>query len=173
MINAHPQLVAVGTIAKAFGIKGEVAVRLMTDSPARFRSLKKVWVGADSHAVTERNVERASVEARGVRLKLEGIDDRTAAEHARGLILFVDEADSVRPEKGRYFVHDVIGLFVRDEQGNELGTLEDVLQYPAHDIYVVRGGGREIQIPAVKEFITAIDIHARSMTVRLIEGMVE
>jgi 16S rRNA processing protein RimM len=70
-------------------------------------------------------------------------------------------------------VHDVIGLFVRDEQGNELGTLEDVLQYPAHDIYVVRGGGREIQIPAVKEFITAIDIHARSMTVRLIEGMVE
>jgi len=167
------QLLAVGSIVKAFGLKGDVVVQPMTDSPSRFRELKTLWLGNDNRSVAEIRIQKAVVEPRGVRLKLEGVDDRTSAEKMRGKILFVDEEHRVRLPRGRYFVHDVIGLLVRDEAGNELGSVADVLRYPAHDVYVVRGNGREFMIPAVKEFVAAIDVAARTMTVRPIEGMVE
>ena len=106
-------------------------------------------------------------------MKLKGIDDRNAAERLRGRILFVDEAHRAKLPKGQYFVHDVLGLAVREEGGTDLGTVADVLRYPASDVYVVRGDRGEILIPAVKEFVQSVDLGARTMTVRLIEGMLE
>ena len=106
-------------------------------------------------------------------LKLKGIDDRNAAESLRGKVLFVDEAHRAKLPEGEYFVHDVLGLAVREEGGTDLGTVADVLRYPASDVYVVRGDRGEILIPAVKEFVRSVDLGARTMTVRLIEGMIE
>jgi 16S rRNA processing protein RimM len=171
--NEHPELYAVGSIVKAFGIKGEVVVQHMTDSADRFRFLRSVWMGADNHSAAEVRIEHVSLDSRGVRLKLKGIDGRSAAEALRGTMLFVDEKHRVPLPAGRYFVHDVIGLCVRDEQGNELGSVADVLHYPGNDIYVVRGNGNEFMIPAVREFVAAIDIARRTMTVHLIDGLVE
>lgn len=173
MSTTEQPLVAVGMIVKGFGIKGDVIVKPMTDLPDRFAGLKSLWMGQDTHHVARIGVERASIEPRGVRLKLDGIDDRTAAERLRGQLLFVDDKEKIRLPKGHFFVHDVLGMVVREESGNELGTVADVLRYPANDVYVVRGGGREILIPAVKEFVRGIDIRTRAMTVRLIEGMAE
>jgi len=167
------QLYAVGTIVKAIGIAGEVVVQPMTDFPERFRKLRVLWLGSVGEAVSEVGVEKAVVSAHGIRLKLRGIDDRSAAERVRGKLLFVDEARRAKLPKGRYFVHDVLGLAVRDEGGSDLGTVADVLRYPASDVYVVRGDRGEILIPAVKEFVRSVDLTARTMTVRLIEGMAE
>jgi len=169
----HPQLYAVGNIVKAFGIRGDVVVQHMTDSADRFRSLRTAWLGTDSQSVAEVRIERVTVGPRGVRVKLGGIDDRTAAEALRGKVLFVDEKHRARLPAGSYFVHDVIGLSVHDDRGNALGSVADVLHYPANDIYVVRGNGNEFMIPAVKEFVAAIDMAHRTMTVHLIEGLVE
>jgi 16S rRNA processing protein RimM len=166
-------LYAVGTVVKAIGIAGEVVVQPMTDFPARFRKLRILWMGTDSGSASEARVEKAVVSPRGIRLKLRGIDDRDAAERIRGNILFVDEAHRARLPEGRYFVHDVLGLAVREEGGADIGTVADVLRYPASDVYVVRGERGEILIPAVKEFIRSVDLGTRTMTVRLIEGMVE
>lgn len=166
-------MLAVGMIVKPFGVRGEVIVQPMTDSPSRFRKLNAVWVGENSASAHQLAVEKAIPAARGIRMKLKGIDDRTAAERTRGQLLFVDQANQVHPSAGRYFVHDVIGLAVREEEGIDLGTITDVLHYPASDVYVVRGRRGEVQIPAVKEFVKAIDLETRIMTVRLIEGLVE
>ena len=173
MSTTPDQLFAVGTIVKAIGIAGEVVVHPMTDFPARFRNLRILWLGADSGSASEARIEKAVVSARGIRLKLKGIDDRNAAERLRGRILFVDEAHRAKLPKGQYFVHDVLGLAVREEGGTDLGTVADVLRYPASDVYVVRGDRGEILIPAVKEFVQSVDLGARTMTVRLIEGMLE
>jgi 16S rRNA processing protein RimM len=162
---------AVGIVVKAFGIKGDVVVKPMTDDPARFLKLTFLWVGANSDLAVKTRIEHASVDPRGVRLKLEGIQDRTAAEKIRGKLLFVDRIHRVSLPDGRHFLHDVIGLTVRDDTGAELGAVADVLRFPANDVYVVRGTKGEIMIPAVKEFITAIDMASRTMTVHLIEGM--
>ena len=144
------QLYAVGTIIKPFGIKGEVVVQPMTESAGRFRALQSAWLGSDNQSAAEVGIERVTVGSRGVRVKLHGVDDRTAAEALRGKIFFVDEAHVIRLPAGRYFVHDVIGLIVKDEQGRELGSVADVLHYPANDIYVVRGAGTEFMIPAIR-----------------------
>ena len=173
MNTTGQQLVAVGMIVKAFGIKGHVVVQPMTDMPGRYARLKSVWMGPDSGQVTRVGVECAVIEARGVRLKFEGIDDRNAAETLRGKLLFVDESEKISLPKGRFFVHDILGMRVHDESGNELGTVSDVLRYPANDLYVVRGGGRDIMIPAVREFVRVIDVRTRTITVHLIEGMAE
>jgi 16S rRNA processing protein RimM len=165
------QLYAVGTIVKAIGIAGEVVVQPMTDFPARFRKLRTLWMGAHSGSVSETGVEKAVVSVRGIRLKLRGIDDRNAAERIRGKMLFVDEDHRARLAKGQYFVHDVLGLAVREEGGADLGTVSEILRSPASDVYVVRGNRGEILIPAVKEFVRSVDLATRTMTVRLIEGM--
>jgi 16S rRNA processing protein RimM len=167
------QLYAVGTIVKAIGIAGEVVVQPMTDFPERFRKLRILWLGADSGSASRASVEKAVISTRGIRLKFKGVDDRDAAERMRGKILFVDEAHKAKLPEGQYFVHDVLGLAVREEGGAELGTVADVLRYPASDVYVVRGDRGEILIPAVKEFVRSVDLGARTLTVRLIEGMLE
>jgi 16S rRNA processing protein RimM len=174
------ELFAVGKIVKVFGLRGELIVQPMTDSPDRFKKLKRVYIGtacdgsgnsADEPA--NAMLERARVEPRGVRVKLAGVDDRSGAERLVGLLMFVDVQDRIRIPKGRYFIHDLLGVSVVDHEGKRVGILKDVLRLPAHDVYVIDGGGHEVMVPAVKEFITAIDLEKRTMRIKLIEGMVQ
>jgi len=166
-------LLAVGRIVKAFGIKGELVVQPLTDKPARFRNLKRVFVGKDAGSVSDVRVGRVHVEPRGVRLCIEGVADRTAAERLVGSLLFVDERNRIKIPSGTYFVHDIVGLAVHDESGKRIGSVREVLRLPGHDVYVLDCEGREVMVPAVKEFVRAIDLESGTMTVRLIEGMLE
>jgi 16S rRNA processing protein RimM len=170
---ARETFLAIGTIVKAFGIRGEVVVRAYTDSTARFQRLKEVHVGPDAGRAAAIRIDRTSVEPRGVRLKLAGIDDRNAAEALVGSVLFVDDRHRAKPPRGRFFIHEVIGLRVCDEEGRVLGTVREVLKMPAQDVYVVERHGRDVMIPAVKEFVREIDPVAGIMRVRLIEGLLE
>jgi 16S rRNA processing protein RimM len=167
------ELLAVGRIEKVFGIKGEVIVDPMTDSPGRFRTLKKIFVGADGGNVQESLIERVSVEPRGVRVKLRGIETRAAAKQIVGSVLFVDESSRLRLPKGRFFVHQLVGLAVVDQNGRTLGRLKEVMKLPAQDVYVIDMDGRDIMLPAVKEFVTDIDVNGGMIRVKLIEGMLE
>jgi 16S rRNA processing protein RimM len=174
------ELFAVGKIVKVFGVHGEVIVQPMTDVPGRFNTLKRVYIGTSGEGAAksgeepaEAMLEHARVEPRGVRVKLAGVNDRTAAGHLVGLLMFVDVRARVRIPKGRYFVHDLLGMSVIDQKGKRVGVLKDVLRLPAHDVYVIEGDGQEIMVPAVKEFITVIDLATRTMRVKLIEGMVQ
>lgn len=167
------ELLAVGTIVKAFGIQGEVVVQSLADSPARFQKLDAVWAGKDAATAALIKIRCTSVEARGVRLRIEGVADRSAAERMIGTLLFVDRSRRVPLPRGSFYVHQVVGLRVEDEAGTALGTVREVLKYPAHDVYVIRGERGEILVPAVKEFVKTIDPARGLMRVRLIEGMVE
>jgi 16S rRNA processing protein RimM len=162
---------AIGRISKPFGVRGELVVELMTDDPERFTALHEVLVGATPESGRAMVLERVHVSARGVRIAIEGIGDRTAAEALRGHYLFVAPADRIRLPPGRHFVHSMLGLAVVTEEGDPLGTLEEVLKLPAHDVYVIRGARGELLLPAVEEFVRRIDLEAGTMTVRLIEGM--
>jgi 16S rRNA processing protein RimM len=166
-------LFAIGKVSKAFGLRGDIVVTPMTENPARFKKLKHIFLGRRPDQVSKFTVQRVHVEQRGVRVKLVETPDRTSAERLTGSLMFVDEEQRVVPPKGSHFIHDVIGLHVVDEQRKSLGVVKDVLRYPAHDIYVIQGHGREWMIPAVKEFIRSIDESAKVMRVRLIEGMRE
>jgi 16S rRNA processing protein RimM len=167
------ELLAIGRIEKAFGVKGELIIDPMTDSTVRFQHARSVFLGRKDSDVREGTIEHVSVDRRGVRAKLRGVDTRTSAEALVGLLVFVNRANRVPLEKGRHFVHDVIGLRVTDQEGLSIGVVKDVLKLPAHDVYVVDSPGREILLPAVKEFVVSVNLAAGTITMKLIEGMLD
>ncbi|MEK9137086.1 MAG: ribosome maturation factor RimM, partial [Bacteroidota bacterium] len=133
MKQKHHTLYAVGTIVKAFGVKGDLVVRPMTDSPERFKKLKRVRVGKREEEAEEYTIESVNVEVRGVRLKLREVPDRTAAERLVRSLVFVDEKQRVIPAKGSYFIHDIVGLRVVDERDMMVGVVKEVIRMPAQD----------------------------------------
>lgn len=179
MTDAVRDLIAIGAIVKAFGIKGEIIIEPLTDMPERFRSLRRVLLVSETAAkgladekpvVTE--VTAVQIEARGIRMSLACAPDRTAAEALVGKLVMIPQEEVVTLPPGTFFVHQVIGYRAVDEHGATLGTLADVLRFPAHDVYVITADGeQDLMVPAVREFVKAIDSATRTITVRVIEGM--
>jgi 16S rRNA processing protein RimM len=167
------ELLAIGQIVKAFGIRGDVIVQSLAEDRNRFRRLRTALMGKTATSVREVRIERTQSGPRGVRLKIAGVDDRTAAEQLKSQYLFVDVQHRAPLPRGRYYVHEVIGLSVVDEDDTVLGVIRDVLKLPAHDVYVVERHGQEFMIPAVKEFVKRIDPANGTIRVRLIEGLLE
>jgi 16S rRNA processing protein RimM len=172
-------LVAIGSIVKAFGIKGELVVDPLTDVPERFRSLQRVFLVSTEQALGSAagdpittDVIDVHVEHRGVRMRLTCAQDRTAAESLVGLLVMIPPEETVSLPPGTFFIHEIIGFRAVDEQGTTLGILRDVLRYPAHDVYVIGGQGTpDLLVPAVREFVRSIDRSTRTVTIRVIEGM--
>lgn len=160
----------------AHGIRGHVRCEVITDFPERFKRTGRLHLGDPPVA---REVEAARVEKRGVVLKLAGVDSRDAAQALQGQLLYVREADAVSLPRESYFWHQVIGLAVRSTQGEDLGTVREIIQTGSNDVYVVRpstgsGGAdrdRELLLPAISDVVRDIDLERGLMTVELIEGL--
>jgi 16S rRNA processing protein RimM len=75
--------------------------------------------------------------------------------------------------EGHYYIHELVGLTVKTMQGEKIGTICDVIQTPAQDVYVIDAGEKEIMIPAVKQFVKRINIQKNEMWIDPIEGLIE
>ncbi len=153
-----------GQIVNTHGIHGEVRIVPWADSPDFLRQFSTLYVDGRALAVTASRVHKGSVIAR-----LQGVDTVEGAMALKGKTVQLCRADAKLPE-GAFFLADIIGLDVVDENGNKLGRLKEVLSPSVQQIYVVEGQ-REIMIPAVPEFILETNIEAGYIRVRLIEGM--
>ena len=158
------RMIPAGRVVNTHGVAGEVKIEVWLDSPQFLRRFPRVFFGA-----APRKVQSARVHKGFLLVKLEGVDDVNAAMALKGLEITVDRED-VRLPRGAYFLQDIIGALVVDEQGREIGRLTDVLERPASNIYVVQGESKHL-IPAVPEFILNTDADAGVITVHLIEGM--
>ena len=161
--------ISIGKITSAVGLKGEVKVYNYSDSADIYRSTEAIYVGDEL-----RKIQGVRTQKNMVILKLEGIDDRNAAEKARGSELFITEADLPELPEGQFYVRDLIGMTVIDaENGNEIGEVRDVIQNTAQDIFDVKTReGKQVLIPKVPEFIIDIDAETRTIKVKLIEGLI-
>jgi 16S rRNA processing protein RimM len=157
--------VSVGRIAAAHGLKGDLKVQPLSDFPNRFDVGSHLWL--DGAPV---RVERSRRQQGSVFLKLEGVDTRTAAEALRGKELQVQQAQPIY-EKGRYYLHDIIGLEVVEADGSALGRLEDVMATGANDVFVVRGERGELLLPVVEDVIEDIDLRGKRIVVKLLPGL--
>jgi 16S rRNA processing protein RimM len=165
---------AVGRIVKAFGIKGEVVVEPLTDDPERFRKLRRAYLGGSPEKTTQVTVTVGPIEPRGIRLRIGGVEDRATAGRLAGKYLFVSPQERLRLPKGRYFVHEIVGLRVVDQEGTVCGIVREVHRIPPHDLYAVaKPGGGEFLLPAVRAFIREVDTAAGVLRVNLIEGLAE
>ncbi len=158
-------LIEAGRIVNTHGVQGEVKIESWLDSPQFLKSFKRLYLGAEQ----ELRVISARVHKDFVIARLEGVDDVNAAMALKNRTVSIRREDAKLP-KGAFFLQDILGARVVDEEGREIGVLEDVMETPASNVYVVRGETEHL-IPAVPEFIKKTDADAGVVTVHLIEGM--
>ena len=162
------QYLEVGKVTSTHGVMGEVRVQPWADSPEVLCQFKTLYVDEAHWPI---KVERARVHKNMVILKLEGIIDVPSALSLRNAVLYIDRADAKLP-KGSFFLADLMGLEVRDAQsGKVLGKIADIMNLPANNVYVVRGGERELLIPAVPQFIAETNVEGGYLRVNMMEGL--
>ncbi|MGZ8179978.1 ribosome maturation factor RimM [Williamsia sp. SKLECPSW1] len=154
---------AVGRIVKSHGVRGEVVVDVRTDDPdARFAPDTELR-GRLPRGGGERRLTVVSAREHGDRLlvRLDGVDDRSAADDLRGTVLVVD-TDSVSSgdDPDEFYDHELIGVTVRTVTGEDVGTVADVLHLPGGDTLVVAVGEgdarREVLVPFVTEIVPTV-----------------
>lgn len=166
-------LLQVGIITSTHGVRGEVKVYPTTDDPRRFRRLKEV--------VLDTGKEKQNLEIEGVKffkqfviLKFKGLDNINDIEKYRQKSLYVTRKNAVRLQKDEYFIADLIGLKVQDEDGKELGTVKDVIETGANDVYEVEmADGKSLLLPAIKQCILNVDVGNGTMQVHILEGLLD
>ncbi|MFQ5568548.1 MAG: ribosome maturation factor RimM [Rhodothermales bacterium] len=176
--ETHEALLLIGRVGKTHGVRGEVKVIPETDDPGRFAGLESVFMGHQPEKTTPHAVEsvRFQQSRRGttVVLKLAGIETIDEAAALRRLSVFALEDDLPPLAEGEYFLHDLIGLHVVTDQGEPVGKVREVLELPAHLVYVVvRPGKPDALIPAVPEFIAEVDLDASRIVVQPIDGLLD
>jgi len=182
---APDAFLVVARVLRAHGTQGEVACEIVTEFPQRFRRTKRVFLtppagpGRGEPLAGEPpkpyTVTRARVAPhRGhseVILDLDEVPDRDAAEALRGWIVQVPESEAWQLPRGRYYWHQIVGLRVVTAEGEEIGTVSEILETGANDVYVVKGAGGERLIPAIKQVVTEIAPERGEMVVALLPGM--
>lgn len=165
-----PRYLAVGRIAAAHGIHGEVEVEIHTDFPERFVPGARFLVGQRKEPMV---VESVRPYRKRLLIKFEGVSDRTVAQSLRGAWIQVPISEAWPLEEGEYYEFQVLGLEVWTEEGEYLGTLEEVIYTGANDVYVVHGPRGEVLLPAIPEVIREVNLDAERMTVRPLPGLIE
>lgn len=159
------EFIEAGRIVNTHGVIGEVKIEVWLDSPQFFKSFKTLYLkNGQALKVLSAKTHKGFVIA-----KLEGVDDINAAMVLKGKDISIRRSDAALP-RGAFFLQDIIGATVVEENGREVGKLVEIMERPASNIYVVKGEEEHL-IPAVPEFIMSTDAEAGIITVRLIEGM--
>lgn len=163
----------VGVITSPHGVHGEVNVFPTTDEPRRFSELETVLLDLPG-GYQEREVEHVKYHKNMVILKLSGISNMDEAGRYRKCDLLVTREQALPLAENEYYIADLIGLTVRSDEGEVLGTIRDVMQTAANDVYVVRGGEYgEILIPVIPPCEIHVDLDAEVVTVHLLPGLLD
>ena len=176
------ELVNIGRIGAAVGLRGEVRVSLHTPDSDNLKEGKVLLLkhsGAEFSAKCL-GVRRQSSKGAAVIpvIRLEGIADRDAAEALRGMEIYITADDLEKLPEGQHYVRDLIGYTVYDRSsGREIGKLNDVIQNTAQNVLDIESTmegdeGRQILVPAVDEFLKLIDDGRGVIELELIPGFI-
>jgi len=165
--------VTVAQIERAFGVKGEVKVRSLTDVPGRLEALTAVTVVGKDGRTLDTTVTHIRKTGTGFILGLAALTNPEDVAQWRGALIQVPRGLMPPLPHGQYYECDLIGLAVQTEQGEPIGVLDQIWESPGNHIFVVRQGAKETLIPAAKDVVANVDLEAGVMTVRMIEGLTE
>lgn len=155
------QFVEAGEIVTTHGVRGEVKVLCWLDDPEMLCEFDRCRIAGKDYTM-----EQVRVQKNCNLVKLSGIDSMEAAQTMRGKVIELYREDI---DDEVIFAAELIGVEVFCD-GNSIGKIKDVLDYPGNSVYVVKGE-HEYMIPAVKQFILSTDVDGNRMDVKLIEGM--
>lgn len=163
-------LLKVGVITTTHGVRGEVKIFPTTDAE-RFMELEYVILdtGREKRELTIQNVKFFK---NLVILKFEGIDNINDIEKYKGKELWVPREEAQELDEDEYYIGDLIGMDVLLEDGTRFGSLKDVMETGANDVYVVETEeGKEVLLPAIHDCIMDVDIEKNAMTIHLMKGL--
>ena len=164
--------IAIGRIVRAHGVRGELSVVVLTDFPERFEITEWVYLGDEFEAEPYKIVKHRWHKD-NVLLTLDGVADRTEAEQLKGLLVQVPIEETMPLAEGDYYLYQIIDLPVVTTQGQTLGTISNVLETKANDVYVVScEGQKEILLPAIPDVIKQVDLKAGKVVVELLDGLI-
>jgi 16S rRNA processing protein RimM len=167
----HPETVTVGQIERPFGVRGEVKVRSLSDVPGRIEGLGRVSLTGRNGQTLETSVTHVRRAGDRFILGLSGLTTPEEASLWRGGYLHTIRGAVPTLPDGHYYECDLIGLTVRTDEGRSIGILEEIWNLPGNPVFVLRQGEKELLIPAAKELVLAVDLPARMITVRMIDGL--
>lgn len=162
-------LLEVGKIVNTHGLRGEVKVVSWTDTPDVFEDLEYVYCGEQK--LTVQNVK---YQKNNLIVKFKEIPSIDDAEKYKNKVLTAERSMLGELPDGVYYIADLIGLDVYDDEGNHVGVLADVFNTGSNDIYEVkRDGKKPLLLPVIDEVVLDISLDDKKITVHIMEGLDE
>ena len=157
----------IGKVVTTHGVRGDIKVYPHTNVENMFAKIKKIYIGEE-----ERKILSVKYAKGCPVLNLEGTNTVEEAQLLIGKTVFANEEELPNLEQDSYYLKDIIGCTAVDEEENEIGKITDVIFTGANDVYQIETeNGREMLVPAVKEFVLKVDIKNKKIKIRLIDGM--
>ena len=174
--NSRPRpatRIELGRVVNTHGVRGEVRLLPHSSPCLTLRPGLRVMLRKPDASEEEVELKQVRPHAPFLLLKFVGVDSRDRAEALRESGLFVDESDLPQLRAGEFYHYQVIGLPVRTLTQESIGTIEEVLTTPGHDVFVVRDGEKEYLIPVVEEVVRTVSIEERLVIIDPPEGLLE
>ena len=167
------EFLQVGVITSTHGVRGEVKVFPTTDDVKRYSKLKEVLLG-EGYDAPILHIEGVKYQKNMVIVKFKEYSSLNDVEKLKGQQLFVARKNAVKLSKDEYFVADLIGMKVLDESKGIGGTLKDVMQTGANDVYIIElDDDRELLLPAIKDCILNVDFDKGVIEIHILDGLLE
>jgi 16S rRNA processing protein RimM len=168
------KLFNVGKIVNTQGIRGEVRIVSQTDfADVRFsKGSKLTLVHPDTQSLLEVTVESGRPQKNFYVVKFAGFNEINEVEKFMGWLVKGGEEDLVELEEGEYYLHEIVGCRVVTDEGEELGTISEVLSPGANDVWVVaRPKGKDVLLPVIDDVVLDVDVPNKTVTVHVLEGL--
>ncbi|MEZ5357846.1 MAG: ribosome maturation factor RimM [Candidatus Zixiibacteriota bacterium] len=170
---SRPDYITVGRFGRPRGVTGELYITPDTDFPDRFLDLFEVYIeeGGKKKSLI---IESAEIISGRPVVKVEGIESKEEAAALTNLAIFVPGEQAVELPEGSYYQFDLVGSTVKSVDGVEFGVLEEILFYPANDVYRIKSKDfGEILLPVVDKFVKGVDIEKKEIIIEPPDGLIE
>ena len=171
--SQKPEFVIIGQIIKPHGVKGAVKVLSLSDDPQRFSSLKQVFLGDEESQGEPLDIEKVQFQNGNVILTLASCKSREQAEQLRRQYVKIPSSEIIPLPDGAHYYYELVGLEMVAANGDVIGVVEDVVTYPANDVFVVTNNEREYLIPDIPDVIKKIDIDAGKIVINPMQGLLD
>ena len=169
--DSSMELLEIGRIVRSHGLAGRMKVLSYLESPEVLHDLSGLFVGRSVSEAVLFPLVAVQAGKDFFILQLGGIEDKDAAARLRGSSVWMPSEKMQKLPEGEYYWREIIGLQVLTEEDQILGRIEAVFPTGGNDVYVCRGGGREILLPAIGDVVRKIDADRGVMVVRLLKGL--
>lgn len=168
--------IALGVVIGAFGLRGEVIVKITGDDPealARYESVLVAEGALVPEASRRLRIEWCRSQKGRALIRFDGDAHRVEAEARIGSTLWLPREELLPPEDGRWYFVDLVGLRVVTTGGETIGTVRDVMENPANDLFVVEVDGREVLIPNVGTIVKEVDLDGKRIVIDPLPGLLD